>query len=351
MISENNITYFQELLAYIIYYGIDHNYSFSSIQNKLLNSSLVYFLENNKANQFAYRVNEEELIKQIYNINNDIESIKLDSTCRWVANSYIDLFYEYHKSFSYLFLLFPLEEMFDIYVLYHEMDIQQLFRLYEKRNKEIKILPALLKKKKISIRELSLLTGISENTLTHYCRDNANLYNANIKNITMLCDVLDVDLSIFKENINNDVDYSTYEFDRRDYKYRSYLALLLIQYYYPDFVKESYCYNEKRHTLESQSNNILIEFVDSGDNINNKVEDISNSKIDISKTNLVIFEYDSTNDDINSYKELNEIGFKNIFVINDLYIKRINIKTSIHEISASIYTTLMKRAKQLAKSQ
>ena len=201
MISYNRIPYVQDLLSYILFAGFASRYSAETIQEKLLNSSFVYFLENNKEKHFLNNIDENNLLVQIYEVVEPVSFYSVNAICRWSANMYIDLFYKYHKSFSYLFLIIPLKDMIVLFDIYHEMDESQLFDLYQKREKELRLLPRLLKEKRKSIRELSILTGISENTLTYYSRDNKNIYNASFANIVLLAGALDVDENIFKEKI------------------------------------------------------------------------------------------------------------------------------------------------------
>ena len=115
------------------------------------------------------------------------------------AVSYFELHLRTGKSFSYIFLKFPLEKMMDAYPVYHEMDFSSLYEYFQDLEKERTILRALCQDYHSSLAKISKATGISINTLMKYNASDSALYKASFQNIIKIAKYFDVPVSLFIE--------------------------------------------------------------------------------------------------------------------------------------------------------
>ena len=125
--------------------------------------------------------------------------------CLWVSMMYISLFFKYKKSFEYLFLYIPIEEMHDKYHLYHEMDITQLYSYFENKIKSKRLLSLLMKRNHFTAASLSSASGISVNTIEKYCKNDEALYKASYEKIYVLSRFLHVKENIFIRQLLVDI--------------------------------------------------------------------------------------------------------------------------------------------------
>ena len=117
----------------------------------------------------------------------------------WSAVSYFELHLRTGKSFSYIFLKFPLAKMMDAYPVYHEMDFSSLYEYFQDLEKERTILRALCQDYRSSLAKISKATGISTNTLMKYNASDSALYKASFQNIIKIAKYFDVPISLFIE--------------------------------------------------------------------------------------------------------------------------------------------------------
>lgn len=201
MISYSSVEQLKEIISDIFQYGFDKKYHLKVIEERLIRSNLIINLEKND-DSLLDKMTFDQIICDIYSLSTE-ETI---NTCYsdlsyWLSSIYIDLFFQYKKSFSYLFLYLPLEDAIKKYDLYHEMDITQLLNLFDQNQKQQTILSKVLKEKEISTKQLSVLSGISIHTLNGYCKSNEILYGARFDYIMLISQILNVNPNIFIRNI------------------------------------------------------------------------------------------------------------------------------------------------------
>ena len=347
-----------DIFSYLFFYGISHKYSFLAIEEKIYKSDIVKSLESNGSSTYLYRHTLQDIFIDIYGDDINIDDItKTNSISIWVAEAYIRLFFRYHKSFHYLFLVIHLEQMINLFDIYHEMDFDQLFELFEKKQKSFKLLNALIKEKNITIKQLNLLSSISEYTLYNYSKNNEKLYAASFNHIVTLSNILDVDCNVFARELNNYEDYFIYNFEKNDTYYYSLLAIYYLDYF---FKIDSQCYaaNLEDTSLRREDDIIQVIFLN-GNNIamissleNKMIEPlVSNyqSKCqEVDKTQLVVFEWNQISTNGKVYSKLSKYGFKNIYIINQENIIRVSDKgtTITKQIPEYVSSYLSRRAKK-----
>ena len=119
----------------------------------------------------------------------------------WVGKCYFYIQSETKKSFSYIFLKLPFDELYRMYDLYHEMDMGKVLEVFKEKEKETTILKKLCERRKIKIPYLSKETNIPITTLTKYKKSDEYLYSASFKNIYQLTRYFEVPETLFLEEV------------------------------------------------------------------------------------------------------------------------------------------------------
>jgi len=201
MISYQNNNKLENLFSEIFTYGIENNYSLNAIGDYISNSAILTSLERND-DSFLFNYTSEEIIKSVLSLK---ELPKLE-TCNLVIADYLSLiylaiFFQFKKSWSYIFLYLPVEKAYDMFDVYHQMDISHIFTYFKKKAEEVKLLPKLLKAKGFTTKQLAVLSGININTLNGYSKSDAILFGASNRNIKLISQILSVRDEIFLEHL------------------------------------------------------------------------------------------------------------------------------------------------------
>lgn len=201
MISYGNLDLLEELLASIFQYGFDKMYSPKSVQSRFCVSKFASMLEKND-DSFIDNYTRDQILKDVFHILYEEKfNIKITDLSYWISMTYLNLFFQYKKSFSYLFLYFSLEDAVERFPVYHEMDVSQIFNYFEKKQKSHTLLSKLLSEKGLTTKQLSVLSGISIHTLNGYCKSDDILYGARFDYIMLISQILEVNPNIFMKNI------------------------------------------------------------------------------------------------------------------------------------------------------
>lgn len=189
-------TKFGKLLSYLFH---NANLELDNINDKLLSSSFLDMLEDNRLNEFIsmpLEVMTRELfpkVEQSLDSNNDIGEIY------WAGLQYMNLFLNYRIPLRTLFILCPLKEMVVKFTIYHEMNEIELCKDFMKDNYiNNSILKYFRNLKRLSVRELSILSGVAEPTIKYLEDNNNNFYNATNKTLDSICRVLNIDMTFLK---------------------------------------------------------------------------------------------------------------------------------------------------------
>lgn len=189
-------TKFGKLLSYLFH---NANLELDNINDKLLSSSFLDMLEDNRLNEFIsmpLEVMTRELfpkVEQSLDSNNDIGEIY------WAGLQYMNLFLNYRIPLRTLFILCPLKEMVAKFTIYHEMNEIELCKDFMKDNYiNNSILKYFRNLKRLSVRELSILSGVAEPTIKYLEDNNNNFYNATNKTLDSICRLLNIDMTFLK---------------------------------------------------------------------------------------------------------------------------------------------------------
>ena len=171
--------------------------NFFSFTYMLVKSDFIYQIEKNQYNDI-FNKPLDMLFYEItgFKIDKD-ESYGVYNDAYWSGQNYFELHLTTKKSFAYIFLKLPLEQMMNIYTIFHEMDFSSLLDYFVKKCEEKTILKILCENSNKSLNDISLATGISINTLKKYSVSDDYLYNASFQNISKIITFFDVSSFLF----------------------------------------------------------------------------------------------------------------------------------------------------------
>ena len=180
---------YAETLTYIFQRAIHNRYSFDYIQKRICFSEMVIEFEKSNVTLIAFNS-----YKKNYSLmfdDSDSFEYQRNNLINWISHAYIYLFINKQITFESLFLLFPIEEMINLFPLYHEMSVSKLDELYSETTK-YSLLDAIMTKRNMSSNKLAALSGISISTikfLRYNKRDLNKLQYSYVREIAKQLDV------------------------------------------------------------------------------------------------------------------------------------------------------------------
>ena len=347
-------------MSTIVHYGLEKAYSLSFMEEHIGSCSFVRDLEERSDSSFLNRITSTQIVEEIY--GKDIDKAVLNNRSDisiWVGEAYIRLFFKYHKSFAYLFLYFPIDEMLNRYTIYHEMDWTQLYELFKEKTSKKTLLKSLIEKRNISVNKLSVISNISQATLQYYCESDERLYLASFKHINALSFALNINSNIFLESIHNYTNSAAYSFDKTRQDYRSYLGLNFASYFSQEINSMRFEYDSDKNIFEGKGMYLKVlwtaskPIINIDSSYNPSIETILgkySTKIPTEQRChyiVVVFEYDHISTTAKAYEALiSKFGFKRIIIINQEYYISINNKVLTFEISDYLNMQMIEKAKR-----
>lgn len=337
-------TFYQEdiihRLAAIITYGLNEGYSYKSIEEHLVSSPFINALENN---EYDIGLKIEKAVEDAYavslNTRADISIVGL-----FLAESYSRLFFYYNRSFEYIFLYWPLSWFADRYSIYHEMDFSNLKSDFESMVKGTTLLKKLAKERQMKLSEISKLTGISENTIDKYSRDDKYLYGASHSNIYKLATLFRVKENIFISNLAVYLDQSVFLFDKSTKDYRNYLGLYFAYYFDNRINEANFTYDKDNGCFKSKDGMKLVVIADIFSNLSlARLRNLADSE-----TYVVIIPSAFFGDE-SWFDYLEELNALDVFVLTQEFVYIVKKKRK-KEITDIINRSLIIRAKEKASS-
>lgn len=323
-------------LAAIITYGLNNEYSYKAIEERIIASTFICDLENNK---YDIEIKIEDILEQTYgNLTN--KNVDISFRGLFFAESYVRLFFSFNKSFEYLFLYWPLSMFSNKYDIYHEMDFSNLKNDFIKATKETTLLRKIANERNLKLVEISKLTGININTIDKYSRDDNRLYGASYENIYKLSALLNVKDTLFIPSLAVYLDSSIYLFDKSNKDYRNYLGFYFAYYYDNRISERDFNYDSSNNYFWSYDDLKIIVICDQLNNIT--IENINRNCDENTYLVLIPSPFFGNETDFNSLASVKALD---VFVLTQeyIYIVKKNIKK---EITDTINRSLIIRAKE-----
>ncbi len=146
-------------------------------------------------------IEEEKLLKEIFPelLHLNIEEIPIYNECLWVAEAYLRIQGVTRLTLEAIFLYLPIEEIYELFPLYHEMDFSQIIKLFQSKYSKQTTFSLLLKKYNYSLNEISKLTNIPYNTLFALKKRHRDIKKADVKTVVSLANILNVRVETIAE--------------------------------------------------------------------------------------------------------------------------------------------------------
>ena len=234
-------------LGAVFTYGLDKGYSPKTIEERIVASSFINALERN---EYDIESKIEGVVEKTFDVG-PIESADISFKGLFFAESYFWLFLYVQRSFEYLFLYWPLSFFVERYGIYHEMDFSNLRRDFDVAVRETPLLKRLAKSRGIRLNDISKLTGINQNTINKYSRDDKYLLGASHETIYKLAMLFGVKENVFVSNLEVYLDQTAYLFADSTQDYRNYLGFYFAQYFDERINKIDFRYNRPQDRFDS----------------------------------------------------------------------------------------------------
>ena len=170
------------------------------IQRKISYSEAISEFEKSNVTIIAFSSMEKIYSEVFTDYNNEYQYNPYD-IFGWVGYAYIHLFLNLEITFEALFFLIPIQEMLNMYKLYHEMDITHLEE-YAKEVMKYSLLDVIMKRKKTSNNDLSKKTNIPVSTINSLRYGNRNITKLEAKKILSIAYALNVKIETLLTNID-----------------------------------------------------------------------------------------------------------------------------------------------------
>ena len=189
----------RETFSRLFVLAVRNKINFKSFTNMLSNSSFIESIEKDKYNDLFNKPIEQLLFSITGFETKEDNSYGIYNDAYWCGQNYFDLHIKTKKSFVYIFLKLPFEELMNVYSIFHEMDFTSLLEYFRKKEKEKTILRILCEEKRCSLNDISKATTLNFNVLKKYNSSDEALYKASFQNISKLISYFDVSYLLFKE--------------------------------------------------------------------------------------------------------------------------------------------------------
>ena len=189
----------RETFSRLFVLAVRNKINFKSFTNMLSNSSFIESIEKDKYNDLFNKPIEQLLFSITGFETKEDNSYGIYNDAYWCGQNYFDLHMKTKKSFVYIFLKLPFEELMNVYSIFHEMDFTSLLEYFRKKEKEKTILRILCEEKRCSLNDISKATTLNFNVLKKYNSSDEALYKASFQNISKLISYFDVSYLLFKE--------------------------------------------------------------------------------------------------------------------------------------------------------
>ena len=199
-LSDDYIEKYSNTLSYLIGRSANEGYSFDYIQRKISYSEAISEFEKSNVTIIAFSSMEKIYSGIFTDYNNEYQYNPYD-IFGWVGYAYIHLFLNLEITFEALFFLIPLQEMLNMYKLYHEMDITHLEE-YAKEVMKYSLLDVIMKRKKTSNNDLSKKTNIPVSTINSLRYGNRDITKLEAKKILSIAYALNVKIETLLTNID-----------------------------------------------------------------------------------------------------------------------------------------------------
>ena len=179
--------------------GYKLNYSTGAIERAVSYSPFFLKIEGDN-NAFAPIINDSVLVKTLFPEHDiDLDKTPVYNQCLWAAEAYLRIQGDTKLTFEAIFLYIPINNMYDFFPLYHEMDFSHIVREFHNLYEQKTIFALLLYKYGYSIIDVSKETNIPTATLYSLKSRRRNIKKVSVEIVKSLSSLFNVRLETFAE--------------------------------------------------------------------------------------------------------------------------------------------------------
>ena len=198
-LSDDYLTKYSDTLSYFLGRSYDEGYSFDYIEKSVAYSLPICELEKSNVTLLAFSSMERLYVNIFPSCHNDYNFDPYD-TFGWIGNTYLHLFLSLEITFEALFMIIPIKEMLNLYHLYHEMNFTQILECTKERM-SYSLLDVVMRKRKLSNKDLASLTSLSASTINALRYGNRDIAKLEADKLLLLCRALNVKMETLLPNI------------------------------------------------------------------------------------------------------------------------------------------------------
>ena len=199
-LADDYKTKYGDTLTYLLGRAYSENYSFDYIQKTISYSQMISEFEKSNVTIIAFS-SMERIYNDIFPKHENNYVFNPYDVFGWCGYVYVHLFLKMGITFEALFYLIPLEEMLNLYHLYHEMSVTQI-EDYAFEMLKYSMLDIVMKARKISNGDLSRMTGISVSTINALRYGKRNIAKLEGDKLLLIANCLDVKMESLLPSIH-----------------------------------------------------------------------------------------------------------------------------------------------------
>ena len=198
-LSDDYVTKYSDTLSYLIARSYSENYSFDFIQKTISYSKVINELERSNITLIAFS-SFEKTYSETFPPHDNSFNFDVYNEFGWSGYAYMHLFLKMKITFEALFYLIPIQDMLNLYHLYHEMSISQLVE-YALNQLRFSMLDIVMKNSGVSSKELSFITGLSASTINALRYKKRDISKLEAGKLLRIATALDVKIETLLPNI------------------------------------------------------------------------------------------------------------------------------------------------------
>ena len=175
----NNYDSYLDVLSDILSLAYKYKYSLAAVESRITKSFYFQTLVKNVDDPSLYK-NKDLLIKEFfYDLPYKINLVDKYNECYWASEAYLKIISKTGCTFEVVFLYIPIEEMYNYFPIYHEMDFDQIINRFKELFIHKSIIHKASKRLGYSLLDISKETDIPYPTLAALSTRKRDIRNLN----------------------------------------------------------------------------------------------------------------------------------------------------------------------------
>lgn len=190
-LSDDYFTKYIDSFSYLISRASYEGYSLPYIEKVISYSSFINELERSNITTIAFTSMEKLYYELFPKYENNLFDYDPYNIYAWVSYIYFHLFLEFQITFELIFIILPIEDMLNLYKVYHEMDYKKMYEVFKSRV-PYSYLDNIMKKKGISSNELSIISDIPFSTINALRYNKRNIAKLEVSSLFKIAKALNI---------------------------------------------------------------------------------------------------------------------------------------------------------------